>query len=49
MCIALTHGGPIGIPPRAAQPERRATTTTIGKGKQELRDIPQSVTVVTES
>ena len=26
----------------------RATTTTIGKGKQELRDIPQSVTVVTE-
>jgi len=26
----------------------RATTTTIGKGKQQLRDIPQSVTVVTE-
>ncbi len=26
----------------------RATTTTIGKGQQELRDIPQSVTVVTE-
>jgi len=26
----------------------QATTTTIGKGKQELRDIPQSVTVVTE-
>ena len=26
----------------------RATTTSIGKGKQELRDIPQSVTVVTE-
>ena len=26
----------------------RATTTGIGKGKQELRDIPQSVTVVTE-
>ena len=26
----------------------RATTTTIGKGKQELRDIPQSITVVTE-
>lgn len=26
----------------------RATTTTIGKGHQELRDIPQSVTVVTE-
>ncbi|RVT51721.1 TonB-dependent receptor [Rubrivivax albus] len=26
----------------------RATTTRIGKGQQELRDIPQSVTVVTE-
>ncbi len=26
----------------------QATTTRIGKGKQELRDIPQSVTVVTE-
>jgi catecholate siderophore receptor len=26
----------------------RATTTSIGKGKQELRDIPQSITVVTE-
>ena len=26
----------------------RATTTTIGKGKQDLRDVPQSVTVVTE-
>lgn len=26
----------------------RATTTTIGKGKQELRNIPQSITVVTE-
>jgi catecholate siderophore receptor len=26
----------------------RATTTTIGKGKQELRDVAQSVTVVTE-
>ncbi|MFT3819372.1 MAG: TonB-dependent siderophore receptor [Rubrivivax sp.] len=26
----------------------QATTSTIGKGKQELRDIPQSVTVVTE-
>jgi catecholate siderophore receptor len=26
----------------------QATTTSIGKGKQELRDIPQSVTVVTE-
>ncbi len=26
----------------------RATTSTIGKGVQELRDIPQSVTIVTE-
>ncbi len=26
----------------------RATTTTIGKGEQQLRDIPQSITVVTE-
>ena len=26
----------------------RATTTNIGKGKQALRDIPQSITVVTE-
>lgn len=26
----------------------RATTTSIGKGRQELRDVPQSVTVVTE-
>ena len=26
----------------------RATETTIGKGKQKLRDIPQSITVVTE-
>ncbi|HSW17274.1 MAG TPA: TonB-dependent receptor plug domain-containing protein, partial [Ramlibacter sp.] len=26
----------------------RATTTQIGRGKQELRDVPQSITVVTE-
>ena len=26
----------------------QATTTTIGKGRQELRDIPQSITIVTE-
>ncbi|MBA3772277.1 MAG: TonB-dependent siderophore receptor [Ramlibacter sp.] len=26
----------------------RATTTTIGKGNQELRNIPQSITVITE-
>lgn len=32
----------------AAKNTYQATTTTIGKGKQELRDIPQSVTVVTE-
>ncbi|MES2877034.1 MAG: TonB-dependent siderophore receptor [Pseudomonadota bacterium] len=37
---------------RAEAPEGkdslRATSTSIGKGKQELRDIPQSITVVTE-
>ena len=37
---------------KAPEPEGkdalRATTTTIGKGRQQLRDIPQSVTVVTE-
>ncbi|MBK9135822.1 MAG: TonB-dependent siderophore receptor [Betaproteobacteria bacterium] len=36
----------------AAEPQGKdsvqATTTRIGKGQQELRDIPQSVTVVTE-
>lgn len=32
----------------AAKEAYQAVTTTIGKGKQELRDIPQSVTVVTE-
>ncbi|RPH46938.1 MAG: TonB-dependent siderophore receptor [Burkholderiales bacterium] len=26
----------------------RATTTTIGKGRQEIRDVPQSMTVITE-
>ncbi|RZI85732.1 MAG: TonB-dependent siderophore receptor [Rubrivivax sp.] len=31
-----------------AKQSYQATTTTIGKGKQELRDIPQSVTVVTD-
>ncbi len=40
------------IPVRARaetdQDSLRATTTTIGKGLQELRDIPQSVTIVTE-
>ncbi len=43
---------PITIVEQADAPEGkdsvRATTTSIGKGKQELRDIPQSITVVTE-
>lgn len=34
--------------PPAGKESLRATTTTIGKGQQELRDIPQSITVVTE-
>lgn len=43
---------PVVVKEKAEEPEGkdvlRATTTSIGKGKQELRDIPQSVTVVTE-
>ncbi|MDO9165658.1 MAG: TonB-dependent siderophore receptor [Rhodoferax sp.] len=43
---------PVVVKEKAEAPEGkdalRATTTTIGKGKQQLRDIPQSVTVVTE-
>ncbi|MES2992862.1 MAG: TonB-dependent receptor [Pseudomonadota bacterium] len=41
---------PIGVKARVETDANsvRATTTTIGKGKQELRDIPQSVTVITE-
>lgn len=43
---------PVVVKEKAEAPEGkdalRATTTTIGKGNQELRDIPQSVTVVTE-
>src|SRR3989344_1676672 len=43
---------PVVVKERAEAPEGkdsvRATETTIGKGKQQLRDIPQSVTVVTE-
>jgi catecholate siderophore receptor len=43
---------PVVIKERAEAPEGkdsvRATSTGIGKGNQELRDIPQSVTVVTE-
>ena len=43
---------PVVIKERAEAPEGkdayRATTTGIGKGNQALRDIPQSITVVTE-
>ncbi len=43
---------PVVIKERAEEAEGkdtvRATSTSIGKGKQELRDIPQSITVVTE-
>lgn len=43
---------PVTVKEQAEAPEGkdsvRATQTTIGKGKQELRDIPQSITVVTE-
>ncbi|MBY0464586.1 MAG: TonB-dependent receptor plug domain-containing protein, partial [Burkholderiales bacterium] len=42
----------VTVKERAEAPEGkdsiRATETTIGKGRQQLRDIPQSVTVVTE-
>ena len=43
---------PVVVTEKAEAPEGkdsvRATTTSIGKGKQDLRDIPQSITVVTE-
>ncbi len=43
---------PVTVREKAEAPEGkealRATTTTIGRGTQALRDIPQSVTVVTE-
>jgi catecholate siderophore receptor len=43
---------PVTVKERAEAPEGkdalRATTTGIGKGNQQLRDIPQSITVVTE-
>lgn len=42
----------VTVKERAEAPEGkdslRATETTIGKGRQQLRDIPQSITVVTE-
>lgn len=37
-----------GTVPRTAKDQLRTTTTTLGKGRQEIRDIPQSLTVVTE-
>jgi hypothetical protein len=41
---------PISVKAKAETDQNsvRATTSTIGRGNQELRDIPQSVTVVTE-
>ena len=43
---------PVTVREKAEAPEGkdalRATTTSIGKGNQELRDIPQSITVITE-
>ena len=43
---------PVTVREKAEAPEGkdsvRATTTSIGKGNQELRNIPQSITVVTE-
>ena len=43
---------PVTVREKAEAPEGkdsvRTTTTTIGKGNQELRNIPQSITVVTE-
>jgi catecholate siderophore receptor len=37
-----------GAVDRQGKDSVRATTTGIGKGQQELRDVPQSITVVTE-
>jgi catecholate siderophore receptor len=49
---ATTTLAPVIVRERAEAPEGkealRATTTNIGKGTQELRVIPQSITVVTE-
>lgn len=53
--IAATEGrslAPVVVKEKAEAPEGkealRATTTNIGRGTQQLRDIPQSITVVTE-
>ncbi len=39
---------PVRAKAESDKDQLRATTTRIGKGQQELRDIPQSVTVITE-
>ena len=55
--LAQTSGAtpslaPVVITEKAEEPQGkdsvRTTKTQIGKGTQELRDIPQSITVVTE-
>lgn len=58
MAQEVAQADPIAKPPsqvviegqkeRSGKDSVRATTTEIGKGKQALRDIPQSITVVTE-
>ena len=50
VAVPQTTMAPISVKAKAETDANsvRATTTTIGKGNQELRDIPQSVTVVTE-
>ena len=48
---AVTNLAPVKVKAAAEEAGResyQATTTRIGKGKQALRDVPQSVTVVTE-
>ena len=41
---------PISVKARAETDQNsvRATTTTAGRGNQDIRDVPQSITVVTE-
>jgi catecholate siderophore receptor len=50
--VSETNLGTVTVREKAESPEGkdslRTTETTIGKGKQQLRDIPQSITVVTE-